>query len=141
LIFKMRKGMGRGTGKGYKNLVGTDKRIHSMSAKGIKQPQCIRVNAMVRAKKPKNKLAEIIFDKHFKDMPQPKDIQVIERGLIDINKAYEYNFTIIGKNFAYGVVVVKNNIDGSTQLLFSETKTFDSPIEAETYIKSIKKII
>jgi len=35
----MRKGMGKGTGKGYKNLVGTDKRIHSMSARGIKQPQ------------------------------------------------------------------------------------------------------
>jgi len=40
----MRKGMGKGTGKGYKNLVGTDKRIHSMSAKGIKQPQ--RINTV-----------------------------------------------------------------------------------------------
>lgn len=37
----MRKGMGRGRGKGYKNIMGRDPRIHSMSAKGQKQPQRI----------------------------------------------------------------------------------------------------
>jgi len=47
-----RKGMGRGTGKGYKNLISRDKRIHSMSAKGIKQPQCIRVDVFTKFKKP-----------------------------------------------------------------------------------------
>ncbi len=36
-----RKGMGRGTGKGYKNILGNDKSIHSQSARGIKQPQRI----------------------------------------------------------------------------------------------------
>jgi len=34
-----RKGMAKGTGKGYKNMMANDKRVHSMSAKGIKQPQ------------------------------------------------------------------------------------------------------
>jgi apolipoprotein D and lipocalin family protein len=34
-----RKGMGYGTGKGYKNLAGSDPKIHSQSSKGIKQPQ------------------------------------------------------------------------------------------------------
>lgn len=41
----MRKGMARGRGKGYKNIIGTDKRVHSMSAKGIKQPQ--RINPIL----------------------------------------------------------------------------------------------
>ncbi len=36
-----RKGMGKGTGKGYKNIMGCDKKIHSQSARGIKQPQRI----------------------------------------------------------------------------------------------------
>lgn len=31
--------MGRGRGKGYKNIIGRDPHIHRMSAKGIKQPQ------------------------------------------------------------------------------------------------------
>ncbi len=41
----VRKGMGKGTGKGYKNIVGVDSRIHSQSAKGIKQPQ--RINPII----------------------------------------------------------------------------------------------
>lgn len=36
-----RKGMGYGTGKGYKNIAGSDPKIHSQSSKGIKQPQQI----------------------------------------------------------------------------------------------------
>ena len=31
--------MGSGTGKGYKNLAGSDPKIHSQSSKGIKQPE------------------------------------------------------------------------------------------------------
>jgi hypothetical protein len=38
-----RKGMGYGTGKGYKNIAGSDPKIHSQSASGIKQPQQINV--------------------------------------------------------------------------------------------------
>jgi len=40
-----RKGMGKGTGKGYKNMIGVDSKVHSMSAKGVKQPQ--KINAIV----------------------------------------------------------------------------------------------
>ena len=40
-----RKGLGKGKGMGYKNLAGMDSRIHSQSAKGIKQPQKIGVFA------------------------------------------------------------------------------------------------
>ena len=35
----VRKGMGKGQGKGYKNMIGKDKVVHSQSAKGFKQPQ------------------------------------------------------------------------------------------------------
>ena len=42
----MRKGMGKGTGKGYKNMMGIDPKVHSQSARGIKQPQ--RINPIVK---------------------------------------------------------------------------------------------
>lgn len=38
----MRRGLGLGRGKGYRNLAGRDPHIHSQNAKGIKQPQTIR---------------------------------------------------------------------------------------------------
>ena len=34
-----RKGLGKGRGKGYKNIIGKDPMVHSQSAKGRKQPQ------------------------------------------------------------------------------------------------------
>lgn len=34
-----RKGLGLGTGKGYRNLIPFDRPVHQMSSKGIKQPQ------------------------------------------------------------------------------------------------------
>ena len=36
-----RKGLGKGKGKGYKNIQGRDPKIHSDSARGRKQPQRI----------------------------------------------------------------------------------------------------
>lgn len=47
----MRKGLGKGKGKGYKNiLMGKDPKIHSQSAKGMKQPQKLspRVQALLK---------------------------------------------------------------------------------------------
>jgi len=38
-----RRGMGAGRGKGYRNIAGGDPRIHSQSAKGMKQPQSIPI--------------------------------------------------------------------------------------------------
>jgi len=37
----MRKGLGKGKGKGYKNMMGKDPKVHSQSARGRKQPQKI----------------------------------------------------------------------------------------------------
>ena len=37
-----RKGLMKGNGKGYKNVMGKDPMVHSQSAKGIKQPQRIK---------------------------------------------------------------------------------------------------
>jgi len=45
-----RKGMGRGQGKGFKNIIGLDPKTHSNSARGIKQPQKLspRVQNMLK---------------------------------------------------------------------------------------------
>jgi hypothetical protein len=50
----MRKGMGKGKGRGYKNLMGRDPRVHSDSAKGRKQPQRIALFPITKLQKPKN---------------------------------------------------------------------------------------
>jgi len=43
-----RKGLGKGSGKGYKNILGYDPRVHSDSRRGIKQPQSIKVLNLLR---------------------------------------------------------------------------------------------
>jgi len=47
----VRRGLGKGRGKGYKNIMGKDPVVHSQSAKGMKQPQ--RVRHIPEPKKPK----------------------------------------------------------------------------------------
>jgi hypothetical protein len=39
----MRKGLGKGQGKGYRNIIGRDPHVHRQSARGLKQPQHISV--------------------------------------------------------------------------------------------------
>ena len=53
----VRRGMGKGQGKGYKNLAGKDPMVHSQSARGMKQPQRVNeammLNGFAEANKPK----------------------------------------------------------------------------------------
>jgi hypothetical protein len=73
-----RQGMGKGTGSGYRNLIGKDPMVHSMSAKGMKQPQNVPYAAQVEmsprgigkahtATVPKLKLEQIGGDVNWKD--------------------------------------------------------------------------
>ena len=56
-----RKGLGTGTGKGYKNMMGKDPMIHSQSAKGMKQPQKIpKICTRCQLDNPNTKLKDII---------------------------------------------------------------------------------
>lgn len=55
----LRKGLAKGRGKGYKNVLPSDKRIHSQSARGIKQRQKVKtffLDFKTGNKKPKKKL-------------------------------------------------------------------------------------
>jgi hypothetical protein len=49
-----RKGLGKGKGKGYKNIAPRDPKVHSQSARGIKQPQRVPDNVL-------NKKASLII--------------------------------------------------------------------------------
>jgi len=58
-----RKGLGKGKGKGYKNLQGRDPKVHSDSARGRKQPQKINIIPMnTRGKEKKTPSKEEIRD-------------------------------------------------------------------------------
>jgi len=82
----MRKGMGKGKGKGYKNLVGVDSRIHSMSAKGVKQPQKLNLyqQAVIKAKENFNQ--EFILN---------------DGGVIDLKKGNFQNFGVFSNRNKY----------------------------------------
>jgi len=55
-----RKGLGRGLGKGYKNLIPKDTKVHSDSAKGRKQPQKIPLPTLIeQSKKIKDPIAKL----------------------------------------------------------------------------------
>ena len=106
-----RRGMGKGKGKGYKNLVRRDKVIHSQSAKGIKQPQRVsRIKSMPVYKSidPRRfrfgsiewQTAMLHNIKNKLHLRQPindmekgfLDIQVVSRGIITQKEAME-NFS------------------------------------------------
>jgi len=80
----MRKGLGKGRGQGYKNLVRRDKVIHSQSAKGIKQPQRIK---QIRINPLKLKDQAVFYD-----------------SLWDNNKGIFYRGTANGKGLGVGVL-------------------------------------
>jgi len=89
----MRKGMGKGTGKGYKNIIGIDSRIHSMSSKGIKQPQKINpimINTLNSGKVPKDKakaMERLIFlVRANKDEKTPEGWASIRLGFQEVAK-------------------------------------------------------
>lgn len=66
-----RKGLGKGKGMGYKNLIPKDKVVHKQSAKGMKQPQS-------RTRKAKSK-KPIMPRKVIFPMPTAKAMQKIEK--------------------------------------------------------------
>ncbi len=76
----VRKGMGKGTGKGYKNLMGSDKKIHSQSAKGIKQPQ--RVKNIISPQQQSTLIFKKKYFDKFKKLLNPKLPQFIENKVL-----------------------------------------------------------
>lgn len=49
----IRKGLGKGRGKGYRNIISRDPRVHSDSSRGRKQPQRIKEQMFIRVDVPK----------------------------------------------------------------------------------------
>ncbi len=70
-----RKGMGKGTGKGYKNIISSDKKIHSQSAKGIKQPQ--RINPIIIDPKKRLRAELIALEKSVDKVDKLSDIDLV----------------------------------------------------------------
>jgi hypothetical protein len=70
----IRKGMTKGSGrKGYYNIIGIDPKVHSMSAKGMKQPQKVRVASFLKSEYPKLSDEKInkIFEDYLKEEKKP----------------------------------------------------------------------
>lgn len=88
--------MGKGIGKGYKNMIGIDKRVHSMSAKGIKQPQRLNPLAFkdINKKFPKKLIKEFV-----KNIPDSQyDYEVSLNEVYDLEKGKYFTVSFAGKD-------------------------------------------
>ncbi len=138
----VRKGMGKGTGKGYKNMVGVDSRIHSQSAKGIKQPQRIKHFKKVLNQPPMMTAREMFNDRFGRNKPNFMTPDILKYGKLNRNTAYEFSKGkgIIGSGNLYGITLVKVKPDGTTESMFDHSKAFSSKDKAEKYIKELKSL-
>jgi hypothetical protein len=82
-----RRGLGKGTGSGYKNLIPKDPSIHSQSAKGIKQPQ--RVWIVNRIPKAKGKEREELIAEYDKILEKIEKIENKEEISEDDDELYD----------------------------------------------------
>lgn len=89
--------MGKGQGKGYKNMMGADSKVHSLSAKGLKQPQ--RINPMIL--QPQNNTTEIVYDE--KDIVVDEEMTVGEQPKMGFGSKLK-------KGFKKGYEATKNRI-------------------------------
>lgn len=87
-----RKGLGRGTGKGYKNIVGKDPRVHSDSARGMKQPQrnVEKASHLIRTIQKENEIKDLktikdVRDYLIKAMPEAKNRPMLGARFLKIN--------------------------------------------------------
>ncbi len=126
----VRKGMGKGTGKGYKNIVGVDSRIHSQSAKGIKQPQ--RINPIITKN---NRL----YDRDWEVLPIRSDTNNPKEARV---QAYKY-----GNKFIYERTFPEDNLievwfEDRDKSTISDRKDFksnwDGSREAINYRKELQ---
>jgi len=78
----MRKGMMKGKGRGYKNVVGKDPVVHSQSARGMKQPQ--RVNELQTRIKALSKFKSPAFQEE-REMLKQEYKNLLNRDIDDFN--------------------------------------------------------
>ena len=98
-----RKGMMKGRGRGYKNVMGKDPYVHSQSAKGIKQPQKInelkiRIKALSKFKAPAFQEERELLKEEYKNLLNTKEEAY--------NKAKEYM-----KNNSQTKEILESNVD------------------------------
>jgi len=83
----VRRGLGKGKGKGYSNIAGRDPMVHSQSAKGIKQPQRVNVPISIKPKIPSVNLepaeVEALEELGYEDFYSLRDLLLSSQGKIE----------------------------------------------------------
>jgi apolipoprotein D and lipocalin family protein len=88
----MRKGLGQGKGMGYYNLTGRDPMVHSLSARGIKQPQTIALWNRSQRSLP-----------NFNPISNPETKTTLQIGQVfDVEKHPKYKVYASEKSFVIG---------------------------------------
>lgn len=117
----IRKNMGKGRGKGFKNLIPKqDSRTHSQSARGIKQPQRIsKTKFLIRPPKK----SEVLFGSN-KQITQTNLIEKTINGLDPFEKRiFKQNFERT-KSFEKSFELLVNEVEGDTSQLSSALKEY-----------------
>ena len=97
-----RRGMGKGRGKGYKNIAGKDPHVHSQSAKGMKQPQRVnelqtRIRALSKFKSPAFQEEKELLKKEMTQATRPDSLKIIENPKWDVSGLTRYATIIKSK--------------------------------------------
>lgn len=144
-----RRGMMKGRGKGYRNVIHRDVRVHSMSAKGIKQPQKIRLirvekkGRQVKTRRPKEviRLADSIENRlsrycskimivgSIRRKKDPTDIDIVCIPKNERDKEKIVDFIKTGKVREIGDKIVSSTIKGvQVDIYFATKDTWGSQI-------------
>jgi len=120
-----RKGLGKGRGKGYKNIMSRDPIVHSQSRKGIKQPQKINlltgrehIQAIARGHGGLK-----YYDYFVRGIPRPLRSKEMVRESID----------------AKAMLSRKDKITGDVEVFNYKTLSFENPFEYQD--KNQEKVI
>jgi len=159
-----RKGMGYGTGRGYKNIAGSDPKIHSQSAKGISQPQ--RVAIILAKKEQKLRITPPLRNKTFNQLKKEgvyltykgdkdkdgvknvKDCRPLNKNKQDDETNLQPRFENVGS--FYGKAKVKESPDRktlqsySTDVAYIDKKTGKAVVKgsySQTTMRHIKEFL
>jgi hypothetical protein len=117
-----RKGMGKGTGKGYKNMMCKDPMVHSQSAKGMKQPQKIEVFKL--RKKPRQFIKNENIAETIENFGRKHELLTDTRIYFN-NMAWDYD--------SYGKKKIMKDIKASDYFEYADDKSVSVSTEGGLY--------
>jgi hypothetical protein len=139
-----RKGLGKGRGKGYKNIINQDPAVHSMSARGIKQNS--QMNPIPKKLKnlPKFEKVQDTEGLTVYEISKPKAFDKIIRAQVSLVKMPD-GYGILGKGYITKKIGIDKKSEALTKVMMDRSafrKTLDGAYKiVNEYMTKLQKIV